>query len=103
MNRRRACQRLGIGAASLLSLRGTSSGEKDDFKLRYILSSAMYGEMPLEAILPEVTKTGCEAIDIWCKVHGNQREQIDALGHEAALALFQKHQVTPAVFTRSGK
>jgi sugar phosphate isomerase/epimerase len=60
----------------------------------------MYGEMPLEDILPEVKKAGCVGIDIWCKVHGNQREQIDAMGHEKALALFQKHEVKPTVFTR---
>ena len=50
------------------------------FRLRYTLSSAMYGEMPLSVILPEVARTGCESIDIWRRVHGNQREQIDAMG-----------------------
>ena len=32
--------------------------------------------MPLDAILPEAAKTGCTAIEIWCRPHGNQREQI---------------------------
>ena len=96
MNRRKACQVLGLGAASLLD----SQAQEKTFRLRYILSSAMYGEMPLESILPEVSKTGCEAIDIWCRPHGNQREQIDEMGREAARSLFQKHDVEPAVFTR---
>ena len=39
--------------------------EQDKFRLRYILSSAMYGYMPLESILPQVTLTGSEAIDVW--------------------------------------
>ncbi len=105
MNRRRAC-RLAGGSAAALCLGSASADDKEEkkalasFELRYLLSSAMYGEMPLEEILPEVEKTGCEAIDIWCKVHGNQREQIEAMGHEAALALFEKHAVKPAVFTR---
>ncbi len=48
----------------------------DSFRLNYVLSSAMYGEMALEDILPEVHRTGCEAIDIWCRVHGIHLEQI---------------------------
>lgn len=105
MKRRRVCQGLGLGIGSAclgLSelVEGADANKKAAFKIRYILSSAMYGEMPLAEILPEVEKTGCEAIDIWCKVHGNQREQMDAMGHEKALALFEKHGVQPGVFTR---
>lgn len=70
------------------------------FRLRYVLSSAMYGEMPLEAILPEVAKTGAEAIDIWCKVHGNQREQIAEMGDDAFAALLRKHKAKLGVSTR---
>ncbi len=70
------------------------------FKLRYILSSAMYGEMPLDTILPEVAKAGCEAIDIWCLKHGNQREQIEEMGDEAFAALLKKHDVKLGVSTR---
>lgn len=72
----------------------------EPFRLRYILSSAMYGEMPLDVILPEVAKTGCEAIDIWCKVHGNQREQIAEMGDDAFAALMKKHAVQLGVSTR---
>ncbi len=72
----------------------------EPFKLRYILSSALYGEMPLDVILPEVAKTGCEAIDIWCKVHGNQREQITEMGDEAFAALLKKHGTKLGVSTR---
>ncbi len=100
MRRRRAGQLvMGSGFAGLLGVRAEAKKE-EAFGLRYILSSAMYGEMPLAEILPEVEKTGCEAIDIWCKVHGNQREQIEEMGHEKAMALFEKHGVTPGVFTR---
>jgi len=72
----------------------------EPFKLRYILSSALYGEMPLDVILPEVAKAGCEVIDIWCKVHGNQREQITEMGDEAFAALLKKHGTKLGVSTR---
>jgi sugar phosphate isomerase/epimerase len=85
----------GVSAPAVLRAAGAAP-----FRLRYILSSAMYGEMPLEVILPEVAKTGCEAIDIWCKVHGNQREQIDAMGDEAFAALLKQHKVKLGVSTR---
>ena len=37
---------------------------REPFRLRYVLASALYGEMPLDVILPEVAKTGSESIDI---------------------------------------
>lgn len=89
-----------LASAAAIPFASASGEEEKAFKLRYILSSAMYGEMPLDVILPEVAKTGASAIDIWCRVHGNQREQIDAMGHTEAMALLAKHKVSPAVFTR---
>jgi len=60
----------------------------------------MYGEMPLAKILPEIAKAGCEAIDIWCKVHGNQREQIVEMGDEAFDALLREHKAWVGTSTR---
>ncbi len=73
---------------------------REPFRLRYILSSALYGEMPLDAILPEAAKAGCEVIDIWCRVHGNQREQITEMGDDAFAALLARHRVKLGVSTR---
>ena len=70
------------------------------FRLRYILSSAMYGKMPLEDILPEVERTGSDALDVWCLPHGNQREQIESMGTEAFAALLRKQNVKLGVSTR---
>lgn len=95
--RRQFLQALAVAAAAPVVAR---AAQRDAFRLRYILSSAMYGEMPLDVILPEVAKTGSEAIDIWCKVHGNQREQIDAMGDAAFAALLAKHRVKLGVSTR---
>ncbi len=76
------------------------AARSEPFALRYILSSALYGEMRLDEILPEVAKTGCSAIDIWCRPHGNQREQIAEMGDDAFAALLTKHRVKLGVSTR---
>jgi sugar phosphate isomerase/epimerase len=89
-----------VSAIPSLAAPGYVLAATEPFKLRYILSSAMFGEMPLDVILPEVAKTGSEAIDIWCKVHGNQREQISEMGDDAFAALMQKHGVKLGVSTR---
>jgi sugar phosphate isomerase/epimerase len=97
MNRRQFLQSLALAATSK-SLHALEAPEP--FKLRYVLSSAMYGEMPIDTILPEVAKAGCEAIDIWCKVHGNQREQITEMGDAAFAVKLANHHVQLGVSTR---
>ncbi|MFN0198605.1 MAG: sugar phosphate isomerase/epimerase family protein [Planctomycetaceae bacterium] len=64
-----------------------------EFKFRYILGSSMYGYTDVREILPEVSKIDATAIDIWPKVHGNQREQLDELGEEKFAALLKEHDV----------
>ena len=58
--RRQFLQSLAVAATVPFAARA-ARGEA--FRLRYVLSSALYGEMPLDAILPEVAKTGGESID----------------------------------------
>ncbi len=78
------------------SLHGNSHG----FQLNFMLASSMYGQLPLAEILPQVAKTGAMAIDIWPKVHGNQREQIDAMGVAKFVELLQKHKVKLGCLTQ---
>ena len=95
MNRRTAIK--GLAAAALTpSLIGCA---RNDFKLRYVLNSAMFGEMALADILPEIKKTGSESIDIWRRRHGNQREQITEMGDAACQALLKKHNATISMST----
>ncbi len=89
-----------VTAAAAFAALSARAQTKDDFKIRYTLSSALYGTMPLEVILPEVAKVGAESIDIWCKVHGDQREQATALGEEAFAALLKKHGARVGSSTR---
>jgi sugar phosphate isomerase/epimerase len=60
----------------------------------------MYGDQKLATILPEVTKVGAAAIDIWPQVHGNQREQIEELGEDEFAAMLRRHQVTLGCITQ---
>jgi len=77
-----------------------SHADDSDFRLKYILASALYGTMDLDVILPEVRKAGAAHIDIWCLKHGNQREQIDSMGLDAFAALLVKHDVKLGAMTR---
>jgi len=60
----------------------------------------MYGYTDLGTILPEVAKTGASAIDIWPKVHGSQREQLDDMGEERFAALLTRHHVALGCVTQ---
>lgn len=70
------------------------------FKLDYILASSLYGQLPIKDILPEVAKVGATHIDIWPKSHGSQREELDAMGEEAFMALLAEHNVKLGMTTR---
>ncbi|MDA1214533.1 MAG: sugar phosphate isomerase/epimerase, partial [Planctomycetota bacterium] len=51
-------------------------------------------------IVPEVKNIGATAIDIWPKVHGNQREQLDDMGEETFAALLKEHDVSLGCITQ---
>ena len=70
------------------------------FELNYILASCMYGTTPLAEIVPEVKKSGNEHIDIWPRVHGNQREQVESMGNDVFAALLATHEVGLGISTR---
>ena len=61
----------------------------------------MYGTLSLRNILPEVTKTGADTIDIWPRVHGNQREQIEEMGHDVFSKMLQSHKTAKGVMRMS--
>ena len=98
-NRRKFCKRVAAGCAFVaLSEGGLFGGEA--FRLRYIVASSMYGRMKLDKILPEVVKTGAGHIDIWPEHHGNQREQIEEMGHDKFAAKLREHGVKLGILTR---
>jgi sugar phosphate isomerase/epimerase len=77
-----------------------AAGSAEPFALRYILGSCMYGTTALAEILPEVSKTGAQHIDVWPRVHGNQREQMDDMGHDAFAKLLVENHVRLGMLTR---
>lgn len=87
-------------SATLPSSQSHAESKPAPFKLNYILASCMYGEMKLTTILPEVKKTGATHLDIWPRVHGNQREQVDELGVEKTKQLLEKHDVKMGMITQ---
>ena len=97
MRRRDFCKALAAG----LALRPAAEGAaKEGFTLNTIVASSMYGCLPLAEIVPEVPRTGARHIDIWPRKHGNQREQMDAMGHDAFAALLARHGVGLGILTR---
>ena len=85
-----------IGATAITAL-VPAVAAKPNFCLNYTLSSSMYGTLPLRDILPEVTKTGADTIDIWPRVHGNQREQIEEMGHDVFSKMLQSHKTAKGI------
>ena len=101
LTRREMCRLLAAAPAALgLSARGLAAEDEKPFALDYILASSMYGTLKLEDILPEVRKTGADSIDLWPKRHADQREQMEAMGHEKFAELLEKHHVKLGMITR---
>lgn len=105
INRRKFCHAVcgavcGGAAGLAVSRFGWAADEAASFQPRYILGSCMYGYTALAEILPEVAKIGATAIDIWPKVHGNQREQLDEMGEEKFAELLKQHHVVLGCLTQ---
>lgn len=94
---------LGGVAASALPTFGSDRSilaDEPTLKFRYIVGSSMYGYTDVAEIMAEVARTGATAIDIWPKVHGNQREQLDEMGEEKFAALLKQHGITLGCITQ---
>lgn len=100
--KRRRFLNLSLASITAANLPRVVAGKepKSAWAPQYMLSSCMYGYQKLETILPEVVKTGAAAIDIWPKAHGDQREQLDAMGEEAFAALLGRHGVSLGCITQ---
>jgi len=70
------------------------------YRPNYMLASCMYGTATLKDILPEVRKVGATHLDIWPRVHGNQREQLDEIGEKTFLDLLQARDVKLGCITQ---
>jgi sugar phosphate isomerase/epimerase len=100
LSRRKFLQDCGMATAAALAFGPRLAQAAAPFQLRYLLASSLYGTLPLEVILPEVARTGADALDIWPLKHGNQREQLAALGTEKSAALLKQYNVKLGCLTR---
>lgn len=95
------CRLLAAGpAAFALGASRLAAADSKPFALDYAVASCMYGTLKLEDIVPEVSKTGAEIIDLWPRRHGDQREQMEAMGHEKLAELLDQHDVKLGMTTR---
>lgn len=99
-DRRQFLKQMGILTSGLTCLSPYGFSMFEDFQLNYILGSCMYGYTELSEILPETRKIGAKYIDIWPKVHGNQREQIEEMGEEHFRMLLEKNDVKLGCLTQ---
>lgn len=95
MKRRRLLAALPVFAAPALAAAAPAP-----LRLNYLLSSALYGDLKLEQVLPEVAPAGCVGLDLWGKQHATHREEVDAIGVDAFEALLKKHAVQLVCSTR---
>ncbi len=101
LTRRSFCASSAVAAGSAVMPRTLAdAAEAESFQLKYILGSCMYGYQYVGEILPEVRKTGATALDIWPKVHGNQREQLTDLGEEKFAVMLEQHELSLGCITQ---
>lgn len=95
-----------LKGAAALGLAAASSSDvfaDKEFRLNYIVASAMYGKLPLDEVLSQVHKCGADTIDIWRLRHADQREQMQQMGMAKSKALLEKRNVELGATTIWGK
>lgn len=99
-SRRQFCMAATTAVASGILQRHFIAPEPGKFQLKYMLASCLYGYQYVGEIFPEVQKTKASAIDIWPKVHGNQREQLTDLGEAKFSAMLKQRDITLGCITQ---
>ena len=74
--------------------------ETPEFKLNYILASCMYGYQNVWEIIPEIARTGATAIDLWPRIHGSQREQLEEIGEQTFTSVIKRWGVQLGCITQ---
>lgn len=101
LNRRQAISSAAaLSASASIATQSLLAAETPDFKFNYVLASCMYGYNNVWEIIPEVARTGAAAIDLWPKIHGSQREQVDEIGVETFSTFIKRWQVELGCITQ---
>lgn len=99
---RRAFCRTAMATAGLAVAGANAFGAaaEKSLRLHYALASSMYGKLKLAEIVPEVGRSGADWLDLWPSPHGDQREQMDALGIDVFRSLLDEHHTRLGMTTR---
>ncbi|MFO1064836.1 MAG: sugar phosphate isomerase/epimerase family protein [Pirellulales bacterium] len=92
-----------LSTAAILSTShfvGSVHAAPSKWQPKYIVGSSMYGSIYVGDVLAEVSKCGAEAIDIWPRPHGNQREQLTDMGEAVFRSLLDRHRVRLGCITQ---
>jgi sugar phosphate isomerase/epimerase len=100
MNRRDCLKSIGAAGAAVTLPSNTATAKEGKFSINYVLASALYGDMKLSQILPEVEHSGAIGLDIWGKPHGTQREELDEIGVDAFTQMLKDHKTELIASTR---
>jgi len=73
------------------SLLANWPGDSETTAPKHLLSSSLFGYSRLEEILPIAKRLGINSLDIWPKVHGNQREQLAEMGEDKFVELLSNN------------
>jgi len=74
--------------------------QSNTFKLKYMLASCMYGKLDVRECIAQVAKIKASCIDLWPPSHGDQRFQIDSIGHDHYVKACVDAHVKPQMTTR---
>lgn len=97
MNRRRFIQ---LGSAGIAAgITRAAEPQPAGWRPRYVLSTSIYGNLPVADLAAEVKTAGCDGLDVWAGRWGNQREQVEAMGLDAFRAVLARHGTRVACFT----
>ena len=90
-----------LGAGALTSSNwAVAEEESAEFKLNYMLASCMYGKLDVRKCIAQASKIGATCIDLWPPSHGDQRTQIDTIGHKHYLQACVDANVKSQMTTR---
>ena len=91
---------MSLAAASWFAKPFEGGEVSSKFPFKQLLSTSLFGYSPLSEILPIAQRLGITALDIWPKVHGNQREQLTEMGEERFAHLLNEHDCKLACLTQ---
>ena len=78
---------------------GAKPAAAGGFTPNYVLSTSLYGHMAVADIAGELKAAGCAGLDLWGGRWGNQREQVDFMGHGRFAEILRERGAKVSCFT----